>query len=259
MSSNFLIGWPNRIDTATVTSAPGSWATAHPLTNLQTRDSSQVALSADATTAKTKFTVTFSAATSVRVVSLFRFSGDADALWRITGDITAAWVTCWPAGYTSTLRRDPVLVFPAGTTATTFDIEIDNTTNADGYVQAARVFVGGGFQPIHNASYAGFAQDFEDLSSVQQLDSGAVYTYQRPVRRIARMGFDALSQSLEFATINEMLRTQGMTQEVWFAPWPGEPARLQADGYMALLRRMSPIEYPYYRTRKVGIELAEIL
>lgn len=255
MSSNFMIGHPNRIDAATLSG--GSWSI--PLTNLQTRDSSQKARSTNAALLSTKFTITHTSA-EVRIVGLVNGNFSSAAMWRVTtGTFDSGWVSVWRAAYTTAFRRDPLIVVTAGLSGSSTVVEIDDTGNSAGYVELSRVFIGGAFQPEHNASYAGFADGVEDFSTIQRLDSGGVYTYARATARTVRFGFDALSQSTEYLTVRDLLRTQGVSKEIWYAPWPGEPARLQTDGFLGLFRQLSPIEYPYYRTRKVGIEIAEIL
>lgn len=249
-----MLGWPNLIDSAGLSG--GSWNSSFPIANLKVRETARVARTTNAALLSTQFTV--STTNAVRLLALVNGNWSSSAKWRVTsGTFDSGMITMWRAPYTTAIRRDPVMALP-DTINGTLLVEIDDTGNAAGYVQFSRVFVGTVFQPEHNASY-GMTEGIEDLSTVQDLDNGATVYYSRPTRRTSQFSFDALRSNDDYLAARDMLRTQGLAGEIWFGPWPGQPDRLQADGYLARLRQLRPIEYPYYSTRKVGIEIVEIL
>lgn len=261
---NLVIGHPNRIDACTLSPSIGSWGTT--LANLQIRDAGQLAVSTDDATASTKIGIDQGSAQTVRVVCLMRSNLSSAATWRVLIGSTAGasdvyagtWTSAWLATYSATLRRDPVLVLPAGYSGRYVTIEIDDTTNPAGFVSLARVFVGGGFEPEYNASY-GLVEGFQDLSSSQRTESGGLYAYDRPVLRTVRFALDLIREQTEADSIADMLRTQRTTREVYWAPAWETPANIQRRGFVGSLSRLDGFQFAGYKRRAIGFEITEIL
>lgn len=284
--ANTIIAWNNRIDGATLSG--GSWTATLPLANLKNRTLGKVARTADAATASTKFDIDLGVPRFTRLVALVSHNISLAGLVRLRGSDDAAfatsvydsgWGDAWPvvyplgsfvwgdprtwtgkytadeiAGYTLTL---PMLV-PAATMARYWRVEIDDTTNAVGYLQIGRVMIADGWQPTHNMSY-GASHAWETDTAVQRAKSGAEYFDRRAPRRVARFNIDWMNEDEAFANAFEIQRQMGIDKEVFYLFNPDDTVHLLRRAFLGRLRQLSPIEYPYYQTNKTAFEIQELL
>lgn len=280
---NLVIGWPNRVDDATLSG--GAWSGALPLSNVQNRNLWKVARSTDASTSSTKFSLDLSSSYSLRAFAFVNHNFSQAATWRITVGTTAGgsdlydsgWQAVWhlafdadkmqwgdvslwegvvDAGYTN----HPYLAahtMPFWLNARYVTIEVNDTTNSEGYVEFGRVFVGGGFEPVYNAQY-GLQDGWDDLSTVEYSESGAMLHTPRRRRRWVKFSLGILSHT-EAAVIHELIRRQGTTGEVLYIPDNTNQESLQRYGMLGRLRELSPLEYPFYATRGTGFTIEELL
>lgn len=281
--ANCLISYPNRIDEATITG--GSWEATLPLANLQDRQLSLVARSTDALAASTTMRFAFATVRAFRCFALVNHNLSEAAQWRVKVGTTAGgaevydsgWLDCWQMAFdlglmpwgTAGLWRhidgdefvghDRAIVHVA--TAGWYDgthvqIEIDDTTNADGFVQMGRVFLGGGIQPAYNMSY-GMAEGWVDRTEVQTTPGGAEYFQNRRPHRVATFSLDWLSAE-EFKRFYEMQRLLGISGEVFYIPDTDDTDVQQRQGFLGRLQELSMIEYPYANTRKKAFRVKEL-
>lgn len=281
--SNLILGWPNRIDDATLTG--GSWRAGLTLANLQNRRMSSVARSTTDATADTKFLADLGQSRSLRVVALVNHNLSIDATWRITLGTSSGgsqvydsgWQGAWAMTFDSEMLeweadnwwagiaddeyvRHPfniVWPFDAYYSARYVTIEIDDTTNPDGYVQIARPFVGGGLQPVTNASF-GASDGWVDPSGIEAAISGAEFFDMRQRYRAARFALEWLDNE-DFKRAFELQRRLGTTGEVLYVPDPADLDACQRRGFLGRLRELSPIEYPRLSIRSAAFELKELL
>lgn len=280
---NCLISYPNRVDEATLSG--GSWETALPLANLQDRQLGKVARTTDATLASTQFDVTFPATRTIRVVKIVNHNLDQDAQIRVTMGTTlgasdvydSGWVDAWQMGYDANLipwgtagawrgidgdefnghDRGVGIVTAGGWFDTRYlRVEIDNTTNADGYVQFGRPFFGGGVIPARNMSY-GVREGWRDRTQVFEARSGAEFFDELAPYRVAEFSLDWLSD-LEFQRFYEMQRLLGISGEVYWLPDSEDAAVQQRQGFLGRLEELSLIEYPYVNTRRKAFRIKEL-
>ncbi len=283
-----MIGWPNRIEDATLSG--GSWSSGLPLNNLKNRELAAVARSTNATTGSTAINLDLGQARTLRVVALvnhnlsqaaqFRvklgttsggsdlFSGGYEPAWALTFDgQLLEWENdnWWMGAADNEFIRHPfmaVYLLPDWLSARYVRIEISDTGNADGYVQLGRVFVGSGSIPEYNASY-GMQDDWEDLSEVDYNAEGEDTVVYRRSRRIVRFSLDHIGHlggnASEFATWYEMRRRMGGSREVLYIPNIADPIATQRTGFLGLMQKQSAITYPNYNTRSLGFEITERL
>lgn len=282
--SNVLIGWPNRIDSGTLSA--GSWLSGLPLTNLQDRALAKVARSTNATTASTKFQLDLGQARTLYAFGLVNHNLSLAATWRIKLGTTAgasdlydssgqgAWAMAfdndmlewesqnwWEGPLADVYIRSPfavLWVMPASITARYVTIEITDTTNADGYVQIGRVFVGGGITPTYNMGYGGMGDAWEDPSVIESTPGGAEFYDLRRRFRSVQFSLEWVTNT-EFKQLYEMQRRQGTTQEVLYIPDRSDYEAMQRMGFLGRLRQLNAIEYPFYNMRKAAFEIKEIL
>lgn len=278
---NIILSYPNRADAATITG--GSWSGALPVTNLANREVWKVARSTNALLASTKFNVDIGAAKSLRCFALANHNMSASATWRVTlGSTTggddiydSGWISIWRMAFNDIVEwesitwwtgvagdeylRSPYAAMHAAPdiyTARYLTIEVNDAANVDGYVQIGRLFAGGALQPTYNPVY-GLQDGMTDLSTTDAAESGARWSTER--RRIRNTSFVlGWVTPTEASYMQEMQRSLGTIGEVLYIPYPADMGESQRWGYIGRMSELSPIEYPYYRTRSLPIKLEEI-
>lgn len=281
--ANCLISYPNRVDEATITG--GSWEASLPLTNLQDRQLSLVARSTDALATSTIVRFAYSTTRAFRCFALVNHNLSEAAQWRVKVGTTAggaevydsSLIDCWqmafdlglmPWGTAGLWRhidgdefvghdRAIVHVAPDGWyDAQHVEISITDTSNADGYVQIGRVFLGGGVQPAYNMSY-GMSEGWVDRTEVQTTPGGAEYFQNKRPYRQATFSLDWLTAA-EFQRFYEMQRLLGISGEVFYVPDTADADAQQRQGFLGRLQELSAIEYPYVNTRKKAFRVKEL-
>lgn len=189
------------------------------------------------------------------------YSSGWQSAWRMVFDTLVEWESAtWWAG----TAGDEYLRSPYAVTAIADDtysaryitVEINDTANADGYVQIGRLFVGGALQPTYNPQY-GLQDGLKDLSTVDAAESGAMWGNEK--RRIRYTSFVlAYATHEDAAYLHEMQRSLGTIGEVLYIPYPADLGESQRWGYIGRMSELSPIDYPYSRVRSVPLKLEEI-
>ena len=282
--SNILLGFPNRADIGTYSG--GSWSGALPASNLGTREQWQVGRSTNALTTSTKFSVDFGRMVNFRSFALANHNLSQSASWRVKLGTTAgaddlydsAFQAVWHLPFDSDMLEwesssywegalddpseylgHPYLAshtLPTWINARYLTIEIDDTTNAAGYVQIGRLFAGGGLQPEYNAAY-GLKDSWIDNSELIETDSGYTLAYLKRRRRAVSFALPWISHD-EAALVHEIQRRQGLWGEVLYLPDPSNQTKNQRYGFIGRLAELSAIDYPYYNRRTVGFSLKEL-
>lgn len=283
--ANCMIGFPNRADSATLSG--GSWAAGLPLNNLKNRILGKVARSATDATADTQFDIDLGAEKKIRIAALVNHNFSLDAKYRLRGSTVSnfatsvydsGWLPVWPAvypsqsldwedpnwwsgqytdeqraGYTATL----VEAEPANVLARYWRWEIDDTTNAAGYVSIGRLFIGPAWQPTYNMEYGARAA-WETKTEIQEAIGGAEFFQRRTPFRVQNITLDmTLDEGL--ANAFEIQRRAGIDAEVLWVADPDDTVHALRRRYLARLRKLSAIEHPYFNNNKTAFELKELL
>jgi len=174
-------------------------------------------------------------------------SGWVNALrFSFIGDTPTAWGEQYPV----------MFAFDA-ITARYGTLEINDTANTAGYVQAGRLFVGTGFQPENNAEY-GRQRGRTDLSSSVKSISGKKYSTARRRPRTVDMRFPVLTVA-EANHLDEMADAVGTTEEVFYIPDAADLALSQRQGFLAHLRELGALEDSFYDNVATPYRLEEKL
>src|SRR5471032_1074266 len=269
--SNIMLGFPNRTDASILSN--GSWAPTLPLTNLQTRLLGVVARTTDATLASTKLDINLGAPKNIKLLNLSNHNLSLQATYRVTASSSAAftsltydsgWLPVWPAvypygsleweddnwwsaqytveqisGYTTALTH----ILSANKLSQYWRIELNDTANAAGYVQAGRLFIGPAWQPKNNMSY-GNSLGWETKTVVDEALSGAEYFDRRVPYRVARPSIDWMSQDEAFSQAFELARRAGMDQEFMYVHDPTDTIHALRRRFLCRIRVLNPIENP---------------
>lgn len=280
-TGNIILGFDNQSDDATLSG--GSWSL--PLTNLQNRDLSVVARSTDATLANTQFKVAFDyprsfkfitvGPTNIQTAAAFRFRTYNDVAFTELDEDTG-WVrpfTREPFGslpwghpnlWDGILPWDdadrliwPIQIYANPVSSQYWSMEIDDTSNPDGYVEMGRLFMPRYWQPTRN-----FTPDnnfvFEDNSRHRPTLNGGDNPLGQRDKRVFRFGFDNLENSELFTSAYDFDRTAGYDGEVFVIPDPNDDfVTMQRRSFMGRNRRLNGLALAAAGVGSTGYELIE--
>lgn len=284
---NILFSWVNRSDAATLSS--GSWVSTLPITNLQNRQIQKVARTTNAATSSTKIRVDLGSSRGIGVLALVAHSISATGLVRvgaytsnlyISATYLTDWVQAWPdglalndtleweddefwllsvsqeqlAGYRAMFFHVP----PTPQVSRYWQIEIDDQTNPDGYVQIGRLFMGPAWQPALNYGY-GAELGYEDPTPIETSLSGAEYFDERPRARVFRATLGGLDESEAYSGVVEMQRAVGTSGEVLLVPDPDDTEYAPLRAFLGRLRRLAPVTHSNLAYQTATIEIKESL
>lgn len=271
---NCIFGWPIYSDvgvTYTPTLSSGSWSSSLPLTNVQDRRLAKVARSSDALAASSKFDIDLGVTRSVRVIAVLlpnvttaatiraRVSAASDFTTTVY-DSTA--VAAWPSGIDAEESEGmnvwTTLVLSAAQSGRYVRIEVTDAANPDGYVDVARLVVAGGWQPTINMA-EGAKLGIESETERNVTDGGAAIFNARPRRRT--MSFDIADIPSDEALERgfDMQRIAGTSGQMYFVFDPDDTTHMHRRAFLATLRELTAVEYPYYNRGSIPFQLTEEL
>ena len=281
-----MIGFPNRGDSATLSG--GSWLSALPLTNLQVRTIGRVARSTNTAATSTKFTMDFGRSQAKRIFALVNNNITTAGQYRLTASDDAGFATLaydsgtvdiWPEVYPYPVLeweddrwwsgkyseedlagsyRNLIIVLDKVYTARYWRLELFDTGNPAGYVQAGRLFFGPSWIPRMNPSY-----DLElgwETTTTVQVSLGGAETFDRRISfRSTRFSLDYMTEDEALSTAFDMDRQAGIDQEVLWIQNTEDTTNAHRRRFLGRLRALSAIKYPYYNTNSKAYEIKELL
>lgn len=250
MANEALIGYPNRLDSATLSG--GGWDATLNINNTKDRLLGTVARSNDATTASTKINIDLGSTNyTIYAISLHAHNLSSSAQIQITVGTT-------PGGsetYDSTMGNayrisydndlDPflggeytaiirTLNSGAGYAARYFSINISDTGNSDGFIEIGRIGVWSALKPTYNHSW-GLQHGFNGRSIVDKAyNDTLLYEKRRPQMRAA-MSFDFLTNA-EANLYHKMALQADTTSDVLYIPDVDDQERIERYGFLGTLK-----------------------
>ena len=282
-----LLAYPNRDSDCTL--AGGAWSVTLPLNNLKTRTFTEFARTTDAAAASTKFTFVFSRVRKIQAQALANHNFSVQAQYRISWfrDVAmtdlayqSAITDVFPMIYTeetadwdegnfwdlriteedrAAFRQTMIHVAPrryAGIRAGL--VEIFDTANADGYLQAGRLFIADGWTPVFGMGLGAGIQ-YESRDENAQAYSGARYFRSKPGPRVARFNMPSLTISEGMVNALDFQRQLGTSGECLFMYEQKDTIYKQRRSFIGVPRALSPIEQPYKLEMSNAFEIEESL
>lgn len=273
----------------TPTFSGGSWLAGLPLTNLQDDRLAKVARSTNLTASNTKFEVDLKTIRTIRLLAIPKHNLTTAATFRIRASNTAGVFTSpiydsgtvdafppvyaygsipyyHPSWYTLKITAEDADGYNIGLIHTTptpvaaryWLFEFFDSTNPDGYIDLARLFVAAGYQPSINAQY-GFTLGWETDTQRERSLGGVDYYDRRDPRRVWRFQLANLPQDEALIWPFEIARKQGIDKQIMFIFDPDDTIHMHRRAGLATLRQLSPLEYPYDGRMNAPFELQEVL
>ncbi len=284
--ANMILAFPNRIDDATLSG--GSWNASLPITNIQNRKIGKVARTSGDASGNTIIIMDMGVDQFIKVVSIVNHNLSSIAEWRITGssvsnfsvlDYDSGQIDVWgvvhpygslqwglPNWWEGTLSEEETEdwiptathILPSTVYARYWKIQFFDTTNPDGYVQIGRIFIGDGWQPLVNMDY-GSDISWNTDTGISQALSGAEYFNRTNPYRSATFKLSNLTIDEGLGNGFDLTRKAGMDKEVFFIFDPDDTIHAFRRQFLARLRKLSQIEYPYFDRTSMAFEVKELI
>lgn len=273
--ANCVFGWPIYSDVG-VSYSPvitgGSWSSSLPLSNMQDRRLSKVARSADALAASTKFEIDLGVARAIRVLALPKHTISSAGTIRVRGSNTAGnfaapvydtgTVNVWPAGIDAEEAAGMNLgwthVAAAAQSARYWLFEISDATNPAGYVDVGRLVIAKAWQPTINMS-VGARLGLETDTDRTVTDGGAAIYNDKPRRRTMTFDIEHLPADEALENGFDMQRIAGKSGQLMFVFDPEDTTHMHRRAFLAVLRELTALEYPYYTDASTPFQVIEEL
>jgi hypothetical protein len=284
--NNMAVVAINRVDAlhgAVVTA--GNTLAGLPPSNLQDRQITKVARLNTVVAANTWWQVDFSLARMIDVVALVSHNLTQTGKWRVrlsnASDMSSplydsGTVDAWPAvgGFGSLpwgvfswgddiaayelafYNASSFAVLPSRLSARYLRVDLTDTTNAAGYLQAGRLVAGPAWFPSLNMLY-GWSIQMVDESSADRSLGGQVYVDEKPRYRLIRFQLASIPESEAIAQGFDFLhRRKGVAGDVLLIPQPGRPDLFLHEAVYGRMRTLSPVvnQTPFVRSLEFEIE-----
>jgi len=260
MAANVRIITPNESDDAVLSTAPALVATL-PVTNLQ----DQTRKVARTTSLATQHIYgNFNAVKQISSFALVRHNLTAAATLRLkiydainqTGTLVydsgslalgnpKAWgdlvwgVDSWGADSFSGWPSAFVVLYFGAVTSWSFDLQLDDPANINGYMEAARLFLGPYLEPVKNFDY-GIDMSWQENSVQERTDGGTLRTDARLPYRRWTFTLPMLTQG-ERAQFSNIFRKAGLRNDMFLSCYPGQGGQKEIDHAGAVkLKQMPP-------------------
>lgn len=266
--SNMLISSTNYSDSATSITAD-SEASGLPVTNLQDRQLVKVWRSDSDTTVQ--IDVNFGQGRIIDFIALIRhnISQNGTIRWRLsnvsdfaTTVYDSGTVDAWPiveefgtlpwgvfswGGFlnpevAASYNISSFAVLTTAVAAQYLRIDIADSGNSDGYIQAGRLIAGPSYRPSVNMAY-GFDVQFVDESRVTKSRGGQ--TFIDEVERFRRIRFDLINlpEAEIFGNVfNNIDRLRGIAKDILVIPQPSDPTTWPTQNIYGRLVSTAPIQ-----------------
>ncbi len=285
--ANITLGWTNRIDGATLSG--GSWVSTLPLDNMKNRQVQKVAQTTDATLASTKFQGDFGRARTIGVMALILHNISAIGKVRLRMNDTnsfatplydSGWVNAWADGavpqnlleweddnfWLGTMSDEDragyqspfIHVLSTQQYLRYFLIEVDDTTNADGYIYIGRPFMSATWTPEVNHD-VGDSLGYEDSTLVESSLSNAKYFDTRNKPRAYPFELSWLTGAEAFGEALDLQRLCGTSGEVLVIPDPDDVSNMPKRAFVGRMRALNKITRRGADTFSQAFELEELL
>lgn len=281
---NCILSFPNRANSAALSG--GNWSSSLPLSNLQNRLVKRVARTVDADDGSFVINGDFGKERAIRTLALSNVNFSVEASFRlrlyIDDEMTELafdsgvqrvfeeiyteesedwdsgnfWDLAISAEDREGLVASLVYVLPTQQTVRYFKIEVFDSENLAGYLEAGRLFLGGAWIPVVNMD-SGAWLAYETRDEIDESRGGAEFYDRRNSPRIARIAFPHMTESEGWQVAFDMQRTLGTTEDLFFCWDQDDTVNKLRRSFLARMRQLSPIEAASYPRTSTVFELKE--
>lgn len=261
MTSTIGIGYSNYADAATLGGT--GWSLTKPVTNLQDDD---LAVYAETTGTTAEILIDLGSAKAPTLFALVAHTcTDASATITLTGGTSSGGSEVYagsalPAWPFSPLDDDrdgshfPLIVYAqsAGSARYWKLAAAGSSTMRFGRLWVSRVFL-----PDYSPEYGSISDGWmESYSTVDRGGNGADQSWSRRELRSVALEYPAMSQA-QGSLWHEIQRAHGIASEVFYLADTQDRARQQQLSFLGLMRKLGPLENPFYRHNSAAVGIDE--
>lgn len=136
-------------------------------------------------------------------------------------------------------------------------LEIEDSTNPDGFFQVGRVYLSKCFQPVTNASY-GLEEGVSDRTRVSRTISGAISPTKRETLRTARWVLNFGRKSEMLGVLREIDLSRGIAEDVVFIPDMDDSDHFQSRYIYGSMDSLNPIVTAAFSIYQKSYNITEI-
>jgi hypothetical protein len=257
------VGWSG-------TPSGGSWSGSLPLTNLFVDDLSKVARSTNANLTSTKFDIDLGVTHTVNSMILGPTNLSSAYLVRVRGAPTNAFASGYDSGWIdptlastdidSDRGTNVVVMFPSSQSYQYWRIELDDTGNSDGYVQAGRLFLTRTrWQASVNFAPGSNGLSWEDRTLRGETWGGNEKQTRRRNRRVFNFQIPFIDEDEAFGAFHRLQRDAGFDDLVFLIPDPEATDAIMATrAFWGRIGQMDPITQSAFERAGIGLTIREV-
>jgi hypothetical protein len=252
-----VIGHTNQTDDSTL--AGGSWNASYPITNLQNRYLAQKARTSNALTTSSVITIDMGSAQTIGVVALIANNLTNSATVRIRGANNSAMTSpLYDSGAVNVYEHTDYATSFTPAYARYWRIDIADSSNAAGYIEIGRLFLGNRFRPTYNVEY-GPAISIESRTEVLEALDGPEYFNELANRRVWTGTWSALTDYESYREMLFMQKNLDVSGEVYFMEDDADLNYQDLRWFYGRMRSLGALEWPYLDRHSCAVEIAELL
>jgi len=261
-----LISYPD--NTLTATLSGGSFNASFPLINLKDPLLSHTARTANALAASSTFNIDLGATKDIRVLALCRHNISAAGTIRATGYDDAGMTTliadtgailAWPETFTAKqTARYPnnwTYIFTDAVTVRYWQIEIIDTTNAAGYIELGRCWLGE--TEFEGDISFGYSNGFASFDTVDRSLGGVQSGNKRTPQRALNAAFNYLTaeERREIIVLQKVLTETD--EAYWITDVTDAAPDMLIDAFPCFLSKPSPVVSASFNINQMPISILE--
>lgn len=215
-------------------------------------------------------TIDFGSAKEINLIALLFTNASSAATWRVRAAATEADVTASPAydsgsntlwpttGLDDWDTVNAILFLSTSQTYRYWRIDVSDTGNSDGYIEAGRLYMANAWQSTRGQAF-GWSIGWEDESPKPQAIGGQTYPVRRTPRRILNMSINFLQETEIYNNAFQIDRLRGQARDILFIVDPDKSARLQDQTVYGLVQEFAPVVNPTFNIFEKRYRVEELL
>lgn len=137
--------------------------------------------------------------------------------------------------------------------------EIDDTTNPDAYIRLNRIFIARGIVPTYNLAYGKTSIGWLSNTKVSTTNSSRRVYQQKRSQRLLPMEMENLAYQEAFSNFLDMQSTLDIYKQLFFIFDPDDTYLMHRRSFLATIRELNPLSFPYFGVNNVPLELIEVI
>lgn len=136
---------------------------------------------------------------------------------------------------------------------------VEDTGNEDGYVRLDRLFTARGVQPSYNLIYGQTSLGFLSNTKVKTTNSKRRLYQPKRNQRLMPFEIQNLPTREAFSSFFDMQGNLDIHKQLFFIFDPEDIELMHRRAFLATIRELNPLQFPYFDVNNVPLELIEVI